>query len=98
MKREVLKPITKTLFSEQQEPVIIFRDIRNNHQIIGEFRIINGLLNFEGSVDKSAEVFINYLIQTFNSYTEEEVLNILVGCEWITKKAKIKWFKENYKK
>jgi hypothetical protein len=95
MKREKLKPITKTVFSEQQEPVITFRD---KNEIIGEFRIINGLLNFEGSVDKSAEVFMNFLTETFKSYREEEVLNILVDCEWITKKAKIKWFNENYKK
>jgi hypothetical protein len=41
---------------------------------------------------------MNFLTETFKSYREEEVLKILVDCEWITKKDKIKWFNENYKK
>lgn len=62
---EILQPKTKTLFS-QQDPIITFTDIKNNNEIVGQFRIINGVLTFEGNTDKSAKIFIEFLCETFN--------------------------------
>lgn len=95
MKREILQPKTKTLFNLKEEPIISFRDA---NQVVGQFRIVNGVLTFEGNTDKSADVFIKFLCETFKIYTEEDVLNILLDCEWITKNAKIKYFNEKHKK
>ena len=37
----------------------------DGHTIIGEFKEEDGYLTFSGSVDKSAQIFVNYVCETF---------------------------------
>lgn len=60
---EILQQKTKTLFNLKEEPVISFRD---TNKVVGQFRIINGVLTFEGNTEKSAKIFIEFLCETFN--------------------------------
>lgn len=66
----VLADVSGSTFKIVPTPMIIIISDPITNEILGEFKEKDGLLTFEGKVDDSGKVFVDFICETFKKRIE----------------------------